>query len=72
LVCDFAPAVFTDWQVFAFDLYVKFDVFTVALVFPRVSTMFNHIFHVLFLKMAMAPFLLLKGLFKLLTATGER
>jgi hypothetical protein len=47
---DFAPTVLTDWDDFAFDLDVEFDVFAVTGVFPWVFTMFNVMFQGLFLK----------------------
>ena len=43
LLWDFAPALLANWQIFAFNLDIEFNVFTVAGVFPWVFTMF-HIF----------------------------
>jgi hypothetical protein len=41
LLSDFAPALLTYGQVFAFDLNIELNVFALASVFPWVFTMFH-------------------------------
>jgi hypothetical protein len=45
LFSDFTPAVIADGDYFSVNLDVKFDVFAVAGILPRVFTMFNVMFH---------------------------